>query len=118
MTVREIVREPLRFLSKINKSKEIELIDNALNAVHLKPLKYADRLPSKLSGGKRQRVSIARAIVIRPDFLVMDEPTSMLDEAVKKEIFDVIRVIVEKEQCSLLMITHDIACQQICVINC
>ena len=39
----------------------------------------------------------------------MDEPTSMLDEAVKKEIFDVIRVIVEKEQCSLLMITHDIA---------
>lgn len=109
MTVREIVREPLRFLSKINKSKEIELVDNALNAVHLNPLKYADRLPSKLSGGKRQRVSIARAIVIRPDFLVMDEPTSMLDEAVKKESLDVIRVIVEKEQCSLLMITHDIA---------
>lgn len=44
MTVREIVREPLRFLSKINKSKEIELVDNALNAVHLNPLKYADRL--------------------------------------------------------------------------
>lgn len=47
MTVREIVREPLRFLSKINKSKEIELVDNALNAVHLKPLKYADRLLQK-----------------------------------------------------------------------
>lgn len=52
MTVREIVREPLRFLSKINKSKEIELVDKDLNAVHLNPLKYADRLPSKLSGGE------------------------------------------------------------------
>lgn len=65
------------------------------------------RLPGQLSGGQLQRVAIAKAIVRRPDLLVLDEPLSQVDALLKNEIRDLLRAAVERFQTTLIMVTHD-----------
>ncbi len=65
------------------------------------------RLPSQLSGGQLQRVALAKAIVRRPDLLVLDEPLSQIDAILRTEIRDLIRATVERFQTTLVMVTHD-----------
>ena len=84
-------------------------VRQVLELVHLDYETYGERLPSQLSGGERQRVSIARALILQPDFLVLDEPTSMLDEEVKGKITDVIQEITAAGEFGVLLVTHDIA---------
>jgi len=69
----------------------------------------ADRPLGQLSGGERQKVSLARAILQQPDILLMDEPTANLDIAVQKEVLDLICQIHEQENLTLLLVTHDFA---------
>ncbi|MDO4490769.1 MAG: dipeptide/oligopeptide/nickel ABC transporter ATP-binding protein [Lachnospiraceae bacterium] len=109
-TVGRIVAEPLLFSGICRGYEQCrEEIRRVLSLVHLDFDIYEKRLPSQLSGGERQRVSIARALILQPDFLVLDEPTSMLDEEVKGKILDVIREIMEKGAYGVLLVTHDIA---------
>jgi ABC-type glutathione transport system ATPase component len=79
-----------------------------MEQVHLDYEGYKGRLPSQLSGGERQRVSIARALVHQPDLLILDEPTSMIDQEVRREIVSLLRSLAVHEQRALLMVTHDI----------
>lgn len=65
------------------------------------------RVPGQLSGGQLQRVAIAKAIVRRPDLLVLDEPLSQVDALLKNEIRDLIRAAVARFQTTLIMVTHD-----------
>jgi ABC-type Mn2+/Zn2+ transport system ATPase subunit len=67
----------------------------------------ADRPLGQLSGGERQKVSLARAIVQQPDILLMDEPTANLDVAVQKEVLNLINEIHKRETLTLLFVTHD-----------
>ena len=67
-----------------------------------------DKMPNQLSGGEQQRVSIARALVNKPDFILADEPTGNLDPETSKEIISVLLAIA-KEGTSVLMATHDIS---------
>jgi ABC-type cobalamin/Fe3+-siderophores transport system ATPase subunit len=67
----------------------------------------ADRPLGQLSGGERQKVSLARAILQQPDILLMDEPTANLDIAVQKEVLDLIDEIHKQEALTLLLVTHD-----------
>lgn len=67
----------------------------------------ATRPLGQLSGGERQKVSLARAILQRPDILLMDEPTANLDVAVQKEVLDLIDEIHDREDLTLLFVTHD-----------
>ena len=123
MTIQEIVEEPLRFSGKKKWYQKCEKeVEEALKTVQLSPETYKDRLPEKLSGGERQRVSIARALILEPDFLILDEPTSMLDQEVKTEIMQLIKKISEKKTYGILMVTHDIRiteqlCEDLMVMN-
>ena len=109
-TVGKLVAEPLIFTGKYRSyGKCRPVAAKVLAQVHLDFDAYERRLPSQLSGGERQRVCIARALILQPDFLIMDEPTSMLDEAVKEKITDLIMEIAANGKFGFLLVTHDIA---------
>ncbi|HHY28100.1 MAG TPA: ABC transporter ATP-binding protein [Desulfitobacterium dehalogenans] len=109
MTVEKAVAEPLIFLKKRKNFCQCQReVEEILEFVNLSWRVYGNRLPAQLSGGERQRVGIARALITNPSLLLLDEPTSMLDQEVKGEIVSVIRAIVKKKNTAFLMVTHDI----------
>ena len=72
------------------------------------PERYLHRFPHELSGGERQRVSFARALAARPQVLLADEPVSMLDVTIRKEILDLLTDLRRTENLAVLYITHDL----------
>jgi len=105
--VKDIVSEPLR-LNKLD--YDDEKIAKVLEDVGLRPSgDFMDRYPHQLSGGQRQRVAIARALAISPEFIVADEPVSMLDVSIRANFLNLMRDMNKKYNVSMLMITHDIS---------
>ncbi|UCD95872.1 MAG: ABC transporter ATP-binding protein, partial [Candidatus Bathyarchaeota archaeon] len=111
MTVGDIVAEPLRLLEKSLTADEVEArVAQILEDVELTPpSEFILRFPHELSGGQRQRVAVARAFVIDPEFVVADEPVSMLDVSIRAEILRLMLTLVQKRGASFLYITHDLA---------
>lgn len=116
MTVFRIIAEPLIFTRKKKHYKNcVEQVKKVMSYVYLDFKQYENRLPSQLSGGERQRVSIARALILEPDILILDEPTSMLDQEVKDSITELIAQIAKSGKFGFLMVTHDmIMASRIC----
>lgn len=110
MTIFEIVSEPLRVI-KICQRSEIPLrVMKSLEDVGLiPPAEFSIRFPHELSGGQRQRVSIARALILNPEFIVADEPASMLDANTRIEILNLLTDLQERYKMGILFITHDLA---------
>lgn len=110
MTINYIISEPLRVQGIGNEAEIDEKVNKTLEDVELvPPEEFVFRYPHELSGGQRQRVAVARAFVLRPEFIVADEPVSMLDVSIRAEILNLMLSLVEKFGASFLYITHDLA---------
>src|SRR5260370_18759867 len=111
MTIKDIVAEPLR-IQKVAKSREEvdERVKEILRDVELSPPEeFMLRFPHEMSGGQRQRVAVGSAFVLNPDFILADEPVSMLDVSIRAEILALMLNLVQKRGASVLLVTHDLA---------
>lgn len=90
----------------VPRDEMIHRVEKALETVEMK--EFIDREPSSLSGGQKQRVAIAGILALKPQVLVLDESTSMLDPRAREEIMDTIRYIKGKTGMTVISITHNI----------
>lgn len=112
MTVRENLAFPLERVLKIKDQNEIEeRSKEVLEAVGLSDA--IDKMPSDLSGGMRKRMGLARTIIVRPEIILYDEPTTGLDTITSREISELIMAIREKYKTTSIIITHDMDCAKI-----
>jgi peptide/nickel transport system ATP-binding protein len=113
-TVRDVIAEGVNVNKKLMKvrtrSDVTELVRKAMEEVQLVPPdQFLYRYPHELSGGQRQRVAVARALVLQPDFIVADEPVSMLDVSIRAEVLNVLTDLRDRKGLSFMMVTHDLA---------
>ncbi|MDO4799312.1 MAG: ATP-binding cassette domain-containing protein [Bacillota bacterium] len=101
------VRENLAFVLRGHLPQEEidERVEAMMQTVRLH--QFADHRPAELSGGMKQRVNIARAMIIRPTMLLMDEPFKGLDEALKFELMDDVKAYQKEHRATILFTTHD-----------
>jgi phospholipid/cholesterol/gamma-HCH transport system ATP-binding protein len=112
MTVRENLEFPLKRQLKILSNEEIDsLVREALENVGLSDA--INKSPSELSGGMRKRLGLARTLILKPEIMLYDEPTTGLDPITSKEISKLILEIQKKYNTSSIVITHDIDCAKI-----
>jgi len=108
MTVGAIVEEGLKVHAMGSRAERRDAVAETLRRVGLSP-DHAERYPHEFSGGQRQRVGIARALVLRPEFVVLDEPVSALDVSVQAQIVNLLAELREEMGLSYLFIAHDLA---------
>jgi phospholipid/cholesterol/gamma-HCH transport system ATP-binding protein len=111
MSVRENLEFPLRDLKLKPREEKDALVREALKNVGLE--NAIDKMPSELSGGMRKRVGLARTLILKPEIMLYDEPTTGLDPITSKEISQLILDIQSKYNTASIIITHDVECARI-----
>ena len=107
MSVEDIVGEGLLIHGIGTKEERDRMVGEALSEVGLSP-EHRTRYPNEFSGGQRQRIALARALVLRPDILVLDEPTSSLDRTIQFQVIELLKRLQEKHGLTYLFISHDL----------
>ena len=111
MTVRENLEFPLRDIKSKPKEEIDALVIEALKNVGLE--EAIDKMPSELSGGMRKRIGLARTLILKPEIILYDEPTTGLDPITSKEISHLILDVQKKYNTASIIITHDIECARL-----
>ncbi len=110
LTIRTQMEEPLLLHTSLNKEEREQAVLDALAKAELKNgEQLLDRYPHQLSGGMRQRVMIAMAMINKPQLLIADEPTTALDAVTEREIVELIRRLAKENHTSVLFISHDLS---------
>jgi len=110
MSIKDILLEPLLVHGLGTPEERLEKVRKALMDVKLVPPEdFMNRYPHQLSGGQRQRVVIARALMLDPQFIVADEPVSMLDVSIRAEILKLLLDLRDSRGLTFIFITHDLA---------
>ena len=110
MTVRENLEFPLRDVSK-SKEEVNALVLEVLQNVGLEAA--IDKMPAELSGGMRKRIGLARTLILKPEIILYDEPTTGLDPITSKEISQLILNVQKKYNTTSIIITHDVECARL-----
>lgn len=109
MSVSEIIAEPLLVnQAYTDKGERLDYIDSLMETVGLAPRLY-NAYPHELDGGRRQRIGIARALALKPRFIVCDEPVSALDVSIQAQILNLLMDLQDKMNLTYLFITHDLS---------
>jgi len=113
MTTRDIVAEPMRIFSKegliaLSKAEIDERVEQLLERVGLSRY-FKNRYPHEFSGGQRQRIGIARALALKPDLVLCDEPVSALDVSIQSQILNLFKDLQEEFGLTYMFIAHDLA---------
>lgn len=108
MTVHQIIAEPIRCCERMSRKKIDERVDELMDLVGLAS-RLANSYPHELDGGRRQRIGIARALALRPKFIVCDEPVSALDVSIQAQILNLMQDLQERLGLTYIFITHDLS---------
>ena len=108
MKVESIVTEPLRAIQHVSKGERREAAVQLIERVGLRAVDL-DKYPHEFSGGQRQRIGIARALCVRPDLIVADEPVSALDVSIQAQVINLMEDLREEFKLSYIFISHDLS---------
>ena len=106
MTIFENIEFSLK-MKKYPKHKIKNMVDEVAKDIHLQD--KLNKYPRELSGGQQRRVALARAVISKPKLLLLDEPFTGLDKEIKLEIMNLVRIIREKYNTSIIFVTHDLS---------
>ncbi len=104
----EVIREPLKESKRFTRQQIDERVQELMDRVGIEDrLRYS--YPHELDGGRRQRIGIARAIALNPDFILCDEPVSALDVSIQAQVLNLLMDLQEEKQLTYLFVTHDLS---------
>lgn len=121
MSVAQIIGEGLEIHTEMSPKERDQVIVRVMGEVGLDP-ETRHRYPNEFSGGQRQRIAIARALVLKPEFIILDEPTSSLDRSVQFQVIELLKSLQKQYNLTYIFISHDLKliksiCHQVLVMK-